>query len=69
MILAILALSCPEIVVVNTSGLEWNAVDQDTLMSAKSRCVKIYPDAPCLKWFRKYDFQAYDAICGYPTKS
>ena len=64
----VLALSCPQTKIENASGLEWVRGDDEALASAKKRCPEIYPDAPCLKWFRKYEFQAYDAICGAPKK-
>lgn len=62
------ALSCPKPEVVNTSDLPWNDHDQKTLEYAKKRCGEIYPDAPCVKWFKKYAFQSYSVICGFPTE-
>ena len=64
MLVLLLALSCAEPRIENTSGLKWNEVDQEMLDTAKKRCGVIYPDSPCVKMFRKYDFQSYSVICG-----
>lgn len=67
-IAVVLALSCPAPVIENISGLAWNAEDQKTLDAAKKRCVQIWADAPCVKWFQKREKLMYRVICGAPTK-
>lgn len=38
--------------------------DSKMLEYAKTRCIKIYTDSPCLKKFIKKDKRVYWAICG-----
>jgi hypothetical protein len=65
-LLLLAALSCPKTVIVNTSGHPWNKQDQETLDYTRKRCVQIYEDAPCVKWFKKWGKQDYSVICGAP---
>ena len=65
--LAIAASFCPETKVVNKTN-EWTERDQSTLDSCKERCKVKYEHSPCLKYFEKYDFQAYHAVCGAEKK-
>lgn len=58
------SLSCPNVKIVNKSGLPWNDYDQSMLNQAKKRCGELYQDAPCVKLFKKYEKQAYSVICG-----
>lgn len=64
MMLIAALLSCPAVTFQNTSGLKWNDYDYSILNQAKRRCGELYPDAPCVKLFRKYNFQQYSVICG-----
>lgn len=54
---------CPKTVIDNRTKI-WNNQDQQTLNGAKQRCGQLFPDAPCLKLFRKKDATTYNAICG-----
>lgn len=56
-------LSCPLPKVENKTNT-WDKQDQEALLTATSRCKEIYPDAPCLKMFRKADEGIYSALCG-----
>ena len=51
----------------NTTPYPWNDYDKSILEYVKKRCVQVYPDAPCVKLFRKYNYQQYSAICGEQT--
>ena len=68
MIALLLTLSCPSPVMQNTSGYPWNAYDTDRMKYAENRCVKIYPDSPCLKLWKKWGKTDYSAICGGPNE-
>jgi hypothetical protein len=57
---------CPRTTMINTSGFPWNGHDRKTLKYTKKRCGEIYPDAPCVKWFKKWGKQDYSVICGAP---
>jgi hypothetical protein len=48
----------------NTSKFPWNDYDEKTLTYAKRRCTELYEEAPCLKFFVKYDKKDYRATCG-----
>ena len=61
-------LSCPTTKVVNSSGLAWTKLDNQTLLRATKRCKELYVRSPCLKWFEKYDYQSYRAVCGESNK-
>ena len=67
-LLIISALSCPKTVIVNATNLKWNKYDDQALSDAKKRCGELYPDAPCVKLFRKFNFQSYSVICGAENK-
>ena len=54
---------CPATKIDNWTKV-WNEQDQKTLDGAKIRCGQIYPDAPCVKFFRKKDDTTYNVICG-----
>ena len=43
---------------------EWTDYDRKTYEHAKIRCGELYPDAPCVKMFRKKDSLTYNVICG-----
>lgn len=58
------ALSCPQILVVNQSTERWNSFDQMSLRKTEVRCREKYPDAPCLVKFTKRAPMTYWAICG-----
>ena len=68
MISLIIALSCPTTKIVNVSDYPWNDYDNSILEQARKRCGELYDDAPCVKLFRKYDFQQYSVICGEEKK-
>ena len=55
---------CPRTTMTNISGYPWNDYDRSILKQAKKRCGEIYPDAPCVKLFRKWGKQDYSVICG-----
>jgi len=62
-LLIMLTLSCP-VTIIDNHTKEWNLQDKKTLIHAKQRCVELYPEAPCLKLFRKKDSSTYNAVCG-----
>lgn len=64
MISILLALSCPNVVMLNTSHYPWNKYDYSMLSQAKVRCGQIYKGNQCVKLFKKFDFQSYSVICG-----
>jgi hypothetical protein len=57
------ALACPEVKVVNDTK-EWTSKDARSMLQAEVRCPEIYPDAPCLKFFKKKEDGVYQALCG-----
>jgi len=59
----VMNMNCPDTKIVNKTE-EWTERDQITLDNAKNRCESLYENSPCLKYFEKYDFQAYRATCG-----
>lgn len=59
-----LALNCAAPEMVNVSKYPWNQHDLDTLEYSKRRCAQLHSDAPCVKLFRKFDYQDYSVICG-----
>lgn len=61
-LIMLLALACPQTRIENWTN-EWNKQDQWTLDNAKKRCGQLYPDAPCVKMFRKKDESTYNVIC------
>lgn len=62
-LMLMMALSCPDTKIENWTK-QWTDYDQKTLDHAKVRCSELYPEAPCLKLFRKKDSTTYNAICG-----
>lgn len=56
-------LYCPAPVTQNYTT-KWNIQDQRTFDGAMVRCGQLYPEAPCLKIFRKKDSTTYNVICG-----
>lgn len=66
-IILALILSCPATKIDNWTKT-WTKQDEITLGMAKKRCAEIYPDAPCVKFFRKKDAYTYNVICGYERK-
>lgn len=56
-------LSCNEPKIENYTKV-WNNADQLHLEFAKKRCPEIYPEAPCVKLFRKKEKLVYNVICG-----
>ena len=63
----VLGFSCPATKVENYTN-EWNEQDQKTFDGARLRCGELYPEAPCLKMFRKKDESTYNAVCGEKVK-
>ena len=64
-LLLLLALSCPNTIIINQNKEPWNEFDAKTLASAKIRCGELYPDAPCVKkFYKRPDEQNYWVICG-----
>lgn len=59
---------CPETKIQNRTQ-EWNDQDKQALTTAKRRCGEMYPEAPCVKMFRKADEGIYSAICGGNIKA
>ena len=55
--------SCPVIKIVNKTNV-WNALDKATLAKAKTRCVQLYPQSPCIKVFIKKAANQYNVVCG-----
>lgn len=65
MLILVAALSCPKPVMLNETSFPWNKRDYQVLRQVKKRCGEIYPDAPCVKLFKKYgDGHDYSVICG-----
>jgi hypothetical protein len=64
--LLLVSLSCPKTVMDNRTNFPWNKHDAETLEYAKKRCVQIYSDSPCVKYFKKWGKQDYSVICGAP---
>lgn len=62
-LIVLAALGCPTTKIENHTK-EWNKQDQWTFDRAKVRCGELYPEAPCLKLFRKKDSMTYNAVCG-----
>lgn len=56
--------SCPETIISNVSGYEWNEHDDKMFSYSEKRCVELYKNSPCMKKFEKYDERDYRAICG-----
>jgi len=48
----------------NVTKFPWNDFDRSELKYAEKRCGEIYPDAPCLKLWRKWGKRDYSAVCG-----
>ena len=63
-LLIILALSCPQIKMINKTVYPWNENDHVVLDSSLKSCAKFYTRSPCLKIFTKIDKQDYRVICG-----
>lgn len=64
MLLVLAALSCPTTKMMNVTKYPWNDHDRQILTQTRKRCGELYPDAPCVKLFRKYGKQDYSVICG-----
>lgn len=64
MMLVLVALSCPNVKMLNRTEYAWNQHDRETLAFAQKRCAQLYPEAPCLKVFRKRGKQDYSVLCG-----
>jgi hypothetical protein len=62
-----LGFSCPDTRIENYTTT-WNKQDQETFEHSKIRCGELYPEAPCLKMFRKKDDDTYNAVCGEKVK-
>lgn len=63
-ILLLAALLCPKTHMQNITKQPWTKYDYSMLDRATLRCGELYPDAPCVKLFRKFNFQSYSVICG-----
>lgn len=59
-------LSCPKIEIQNKTKV-WNKQDRAALSTATKGCSQQYPDAPCLKMFRKVEQGIYSAVCAAPS--
>ena len=59
----IIVFSCHNPIIDNWTKV-WNEEDAKTLKQAQIRCGEIYPDAPCVKLFRKKEELNYNVICG-----
>lgn len=64
LLLAALMAACPITKTVNKTQYPWNEHDKETQAYCGKRCAQIYPEAPCLKLFVKWDKQDYHCICG-----
>ena len=64
----LVGLVCPQTVQVNKTSEPWNDHDAKILQTVKKRCGELYPEAPCVKLFRKFDSQSYTVLCGYEGK-
>jgi hypothetical protein len=63
-LLAFVAMSCPQVIMINRTNFEWNEHDRVTKATCSRRCPELYPEAPCLKRFIKLDKQDYYCGCG-----
>lgn len=68
LVILITAAACPSTKMLNTSGHPWNDYDKSILAQTKRRCGQIYPDAPCVKLFKKWGKQDYSVVCGAKEK-
>jgi hypothetical protein len=59
-----IGLMCPHTAHVNKTDEPWNDYDKKIFLQVQKRCGQIYPDAPCVKLFRKFDTQSYTVLCG-----
>lgn len=59
-----LALSCSKPIMQNASKFPWNDYDKSILHQAQNRCGELYPEAPCVRLFRKFNKNQYTVICG-----
>ena len=66
--LLLMALTCAEPKMQNTSQEPWNDYDKSILKQAQKRCGELYNDAQCVKLFRKYRPRQYTVICGSGDK-
>lgn len=62
-ILLMAGLNCPQTIVVNNTDT-WSLDDEAALVQATRRCSELYPEAPCLKVFRKKEPLLFNATCG-----
>lgn len=63
-LLLLLAATCPETKMLNTSKEPWNDYDMSIYKYATKRCKELYSDAECVKLFKKYNVQQYSVVCG-----
>jgi hypothetical protein len=62
--LVVASLLCGPINKVNKTAEAWNDYDAKIFKQVQKRCGELYPDAPCVKLFRKFDSQSYTVLCG-----
>jgi hypothetical protein len=64
MLALLLALSCPVPKMQNITKEPWTAYDRKEMKWVEKRCGELYPDARCVKLFRKFGHREYTVICG-----
>lgn len=60
----LMALHCPNVIMINLTNEPWSKHDKMMLSKAKKRCGELYSNARCVKTFKKLGFQEYSVICG-----
>lgn len=63
--------TCLAVIMINLSGIPWNAHDFKIKSSAQYRCStdERYKDTPCLVKFIKKEERHYNAFCGRKRKN
>ena len=62
--LIVAAALCPYVKIENRTDYPWNTYDTQTVYRAKSRCMHLYEESPCLRRFYKVGPMDYVAYCG-----
>lgn len=60
-------ITCAEPTVINNTEY-WTTHDEWSFQKAQTRCAELFPEAPCLKIFKKKEENLYNAICGEQIK-
>lgn len=60
----LMSLHCPQTILINSSGFNWNSDDRVVYNSSLVRCGVIFPTYDCVKVFIKTEERNYNVICG-----